>query len=342
MQLTTCPSSEQLSDYLSGKLSAQEIDEISLHIETCVDCDTAVHKLDHDSDSLMFALRQPLGEELFEQEPELQRAVAAMRFSLPESESQNSCTVLGTVREYDLLEKIGQGGMGTVYKALHSRLKRIVALKVLADHRLGDPAAVDRFSREMQAVGKLAHPNIVRALDAGEAEGRHYLVMEYIDGIDLSRLSRRCGPLPVAEASELVLQVSLALQHAHEHGLVHRDIKPSNVMLTRDGNVKLLDLGIALLQPEEPATSDLTGTGQVMGTLDYMAPEQLDNTHAVDIRADIYGLGATLYKLLCGSARRPIRNHDSACRANRFRPSPTSARSAATFPNKSQQSSNGC
>ncbi len=302
MQLTTCPSSEQLSDYLSGKLSAQEIDEISSHIESCVDCDTAVNKLDDDSDSLMFALRQPLGEELFEQEPELQRAVAAMRLSLPESESQNSCTVLGTVREYDLLEKIGQGGMGTVYKALHSRLKRIVALKVLADHRLGDPAAVDRFSREMQAVGKLAHPNIVRALDAGEAEGRHYLVMEYIDGIDLSRLSRRCGPLPVAEASELVLQVSLALQHAHEHGLVHRDIKPSNVMLTRDGNVKLLDLGIALLQPDEPATSDLTGTGQVMGTLDYMAPEQLDNTHAVDIRADVYGLGATLYKLLCGSA----------------------------------------
>ncbi|TWU11767.1 Serine/threonine-protein kinase PknH [Symmachiella macrocystis] len=302
MQLTTCPSREQLSHYLSGKLSAQEIDEISSHIETCVDCDTTVNGLDDDSDSLMFALRQPLGEEIFEQEPELQRAVAAMRLSLPESESPASCTVLGTVREYDLLEKIGQGGMGTVYKALHSRLKRIVALKVLADHRLGDPAAVDRFSREMQAVGKLAHPNIVRALDAGEADGRHYLVMEYIDGIDLSRLSRRCGPLPVAEASELVLQVSLALQHAHEHGLVHRDIKPSNVMLTRDGNVKLLDLGIALLQPEEPTTSDLTGTGQVMGTLDYMAPEQLDNTHAVDIRADVYGLGATLYKLLCGSA----------------------------------------
>jgi len=302
MQLTTCPSRAQLSDYLSGKLSVQEIDNISLHIETCVDCDTAVNKLDDDSDSLMFALGQPLGEEIFEQEPELQRAVAAMRLSLPESGSPTSCTVLGTVREYDLLEKIGQGGMGTVYKALHSRLKRIVALKVLADHRLGDPAAVDRFSREMQAVGKLAHPNIVRAFDAGEADGRHYLVMEYIDGIDLSRLSRRCGPLPVAEASELVLQVSLALQHAHEHGLVHRDIKPSNVMLTRAGNVKLLDLGIALLQPEEPATSDLTGTGQVMGTLDYMAPEQLDNTHAVDIRADIYGLGATLYKLLCGSA----------------------------------------
>ncbi len=151
-------------------------------------------------------------------------------------------------------------------------------------------------------MGKLAHPNIVRALDAGEADGRHYLVMEYIDGIDLSRLSRRCGPLPVPEACELLQQAALALQHAHEHNLVHRDIKPSNVMLTRDGHVKLLDLGIALLQPEEPLTSDLTGTGQVMGTLDYMAPEQLDNTHTVDIRADVYGLGATLYKLLCGSA----------------------------------------
>ncbi len=279
MRLTTCPTHDQLSRYLTGRLSENEIDEIAEHVANCHDCDTAISRFDGDSDSLMLALREPVADDdLFEREPQLERAVAAMRLSFSEPEPPASCTVLGTVREYDLLEKIGQGGMGTVYKALHSRLKRIVALKVLADHRLNDPAAVDRFSREMQAVGKLAHPNIVRALDAGEADGRHYLVMEYIDGLDLSRLSRRCGPLPVAEACELVRQAALALQHAHEHGLVHRDMKPSNVMLTRDGQVKVLDLGIALLQPEEPATSDLTGTGQVMGTLDYMAPEQLDNT----------------------------------------------------------------
>ncbi len=303
MQLTACPSAEQLSHYLHGKLSASESDEIAEHVSTCAVCDITVSTLENEPDSLQFALRQAGdGGDEFEWEPELQRAISSVRFAYAEPEPPESCSVLGSVREYDLLEKIGQGGMGTVYKALHGRLKRIVALKVLAEHRLHDPAAVDRFSREMQAVGKLAHPNIVRALDAGEADGRHYLVMEYIDGIDLARLSRRCGPLPVAEACELVRQAALALQHAHEHQLVHRDIKPSNVMLTSDGQVKLLDLGIALLQPDEPLTSDLTGTGQVMGTLDYMAPEQLDNTHAVDIRADVYGLGATLYKLLCGAA----------------------------------------
>lgn len=300
MQLTTCPSTDHLSTYLRGDLSAAELDEIADHVATCAECDTAIGVLEKDSDTLMFALRQRLVADDFEREPELQRAVAAIRADFSEPASSDS--VLGSVREYDLLEKIGAGGMGTVYKALHSRLKKIVALKVLAEHRLNDPAAVTRFSREMQAVGKLAHPNIVKALDAGEADGRHYLVMEYIDGIDLSRLSRRCGPLPVAESCELVLQAALALQHAHEHDLVHRDVKPSNLMLTADGNVKVLDLGIALLHPDEPATSDLTGTGQIMGTLDYMAPEQLDNTHTVDIRADVYGLGATLYKLLSGSA----------------------------------------
>lgn len=302
MQRTICPSHDRLSRYLSGNLSVEEIDEIADHVSACAQCDTAVGDLERDSDSLLFALRQPPLEDRFELEPELQRVVSTVREEIPAAEQPGtSCSVLGTVREYDLLEKIGAGGMGTVYKALHSRLKRIVALKVLAEHRLHDPAAVTRFSREMQAVGKLAHPNIVKALDAGEADGRHYLVMEFIDGIDLSRLSRRCGPLPVAEACELVLQAALALQHAHEHDLVHRDVKPSNLMLTRDGNVKVLDLGIALLQTDEPITSELTGTGQIMGTLDYMAPEQLDNTHAVDIRADVYGLGATLYKLLCGS-----------------------------------------
>jgi serine/threonine protein kinase len=168
----------------------------------------------------------------------------------------------------------------------------------------------------MKAVGKLAHPNIVAAHDAGEFEGTHFLVMELIDGIDLSSLLRRIGPLGVADACELIRQAAVGLAHAHENGLVHRDIKPSNLMLsvpvasqgTGAGSdsgqlvVKILDLGLARLGEDRAEANELTTSGQMMGTLDYMAPEQGRDTHRVDIRADIYSLGATMFKLLCGEA----------------------------------------
>jgi WD40 repeat protein/serine/threonine protein kinase len=205
---------------------------------------------------------------------------------------------LGVIRDYQLLSKIGAGGMGTVYKALHTRLQKIVALKVLPDGRMDDPQAVERFEREMQAVGRLSHPNIVGAHDAGEHEGTHFLVMEHVAGVDLSELIRQTGPLPIADACELVRQAAVGLQHAHEHDLVHRDIKPSNLMLAPDGQLKILDLGLARLHTT--GQQELTSTGQMMGTLDYIAPEQTGDSHDVDIRADIFSLGATLYKLLTG------------------------------------------
>ncbi|GAG47604.1 unnamed protein product, partial [marine sediment metagenome] len=189
-----------------------------------------------------------------------------------------------------------------VYKALQTKLRRTVALKVLPKNRLNDRRAVARFEREMAAVGQLDHPNIVRALHAGEHEGNSYLVMEYVAGLDLSELVRRLGPLPVADACELARQAAMGLQYAHENGLVHRDIKPSNLMLASDGQVKVLDLGLALLQQDQPAEEEVTGSGQAMGTADYIAPEQASDSHNVDIRADIYSLGCTLYKLLCGRA----------------------------------------
>jgi hypothetical protein len=192
--------------------------------------------------------------------------------------------------------------MGVVYRALHTRLRRVVALKVLPAERTRDAGAVARFEREMEAVGRLEHPHIVRATDAGEADGCHFLVMEYVPGIDLARLVRLCGALEVADACALVRQAALGLQHAHEAGLVHRDIKPSNLMVTPEGVVKLLDLGLALLHGQLPAAEDLTPSGQAMGTADYMAPEQALDSHVVDIRADIYSLGCTLYKLLTGQA----------------------------------------
>ena len=137
--------------------------------------------------------------------------------------------------------------MGTVYKARQIRLGKIVALKVLPKERTSDPRAVARFEREMKAVGQLSHPNIVQAYDARDIEGTTVLVMEYVDGLDLAKLARRAGPLPIADACELVRQTAVGLQYIHENGLVHRDIKPSNLMLTPQGQVKILDLGLALL-----------------------------------------------------------------------------------------------
>jgi serine/threonine protein kinase/Leucine-rich repeat (LRR) protein len=216
-----------------------------------------------------------------------------------------------SIREYKLLSKLGQGGMGTVYKALHTKLDKVVALKVLAADRMQE-ATVQRFEREMKAIGKLEHPNIVRAMDAGEADGQHYLVMELVDGVDLSRLLRESGPLTIANACELIRQAALGLQEAHEHAMVHRDVKPSNLMLARVAGgrkpprVKILDMGLALLDEQPtPEQRELTGQGQLMGTLDYMAPEQGLDAHDVDIRADIYALGASLYKLLTGKAIYP-------------------------------------
>lgn len=206
---------------------------------------------------------------------------------------------------YELLSKLGEGGMGTVYKARHVKLDKLVAIKVLPRDRLQDKAAVARFEREMRAVGRVDHENIVRAMDAGEVGGRHYLVMEYVSGIDLARLLRKLGPLPIADACELIRQAAFGLDEAHAHGMVHRDIKPSNLMLCRSPgrrppNVKILDLGLALLSDAHAPETGLTSTGQVMGTLDYMAPEQGGDSKSVDIRADLYSLGATLYRLLTG------------------------------------------
>jgi serine/threonine protein kinase len=189
--------------------------------------------------------------------------------------------------------------MGVVYRARHIRLGKIVALKVLSADCVRSAAASARFQREQEAIGKLDHPHLVRAMDADEAEGMPFFVMEFCDGKDLSRLLRHYERLPVADACEVVRQAALGLQHAHEHGLVHRDVKPSNVMLTRAGLVKVLDLGLALLRGG--ATDEkLTQTGGIMGTYDYMAPEQASDAHDVDIRADVYSLGCTLYCLLTG------------------------------------------
>jgi Leucine-rich repeat (LRR) protein/tRNA A-37 threonylcarbamoyl transferase component Bud32 len=203
---------------------------------------------------------------------------------------------------YVLLEQIGEGGMGQVFKARHAKLGRIVALKLIRAERLSNPQTVGRFRREIRAAAQLSHPNIVHAYDADEAGGVHFFAMEYVEGTDLAKLLKQHGPLPVAGACEYIRQAALGLQHAHEKGLVHRDLKPHNLLLTKDGVVKVLDLGLARLGETvvEQSGEFNTATGIVMGTPDYMAPEQANDAKRADIRADLYSLGCTLYHLLTG------------------------------------------
>src|SRR6185369_1273125 len=181
---------------------------------------------------------------------------------------------------YVILDKLGQGGMGVVLKAEHKRMKRLVALKVLSPAFTKTPEALRRFQREVEAAAKLRHPNIVAADDADAAGGVHFLVMEYVEGSDLSALVKKSGPLPVEKALHCILQAARGLEYAHGEGIIHRDIKPANLLLDNKGTVKILDMGLARVAASAAGEgqADLTGAGQIVGTVDYMAPEQAMNT----------------------------------------------------------------
>lgn len=204
---------------------------------------------------------------------------------------------------YLVLDKLGQGATGTVYKARHRVMQRIVAVKVLHRNVLADSAAVRRFYRETEIMARLAHPNIVRAYDASRGNrDTHYLVMEHVEGDNLKRILEKKRILPILKAVDCVLQAARGLQYAHAQGIVHRDIKPGNLLLDNQGVVKILDLGLArfMSAAEASGINRLTLGAQAMGTFDYMAPEQSMDAHRVDARADIYSLGCTLYRLLIG------------------------------------------
>jgi len=202
--------------------------------------------------------------------------------------------------KYKLLDHVGTGGMSSVYLAEHVLMQRRVAIKVLPRSRVDDSSYLKRFLREAKASATLDHPNIVRAYDVDNEGDTHYLVMEYVDGKDLQATVKAQGPLPYETAASFVAQAARGLQHAHDAKLIHRDIKPANLLVDRDHVVKILDLGLARFEEDEQASLTIEHKENVLGTADYLSPEQARNSHTADTRADIYSLGCTLYFLLTG------------------------------------------
>jgi serine/threonine protein kinase len=206
-----------------------------------------------------------------------------------------------TIGKYKVLEHIGSGGMGSVYLCEHKFMRRRAAIKVLPAAKAADPSALERFYREARAVAALDHPNIVRAYDVDVEENLHYLVMEYVDGSSLIEIVKKVGPISHIRIAHYISQSALGLQHAHEAAnLVHRDIKPGNIIVDRNGAVKVLDLGLARFFKDEDDMLTKKFDENVLGTADYLAPEQVLDSHSVDIRADVYSLGATAYYCLTG------------------------------------------
>jgi hypothetical protein len=306
------PSSEQLARFGRGDLEPAEWAEIERHLRDCPSCGQALKTLPDDAFVTRLRTCGANSDRPDESIPDAggrgSQTRADASSAVPAAEEVPAW--LAAHPRYRVLGLLGTGGMGAVYKAEHLVMTRPVALKVIGSGLLDNPATVERFRREVRAAAQLSHPNIVTAHDAEQAGDSHFLVMEYVEGTSLARLVAEKGPLPVRDACDYARQAAVGLQHAFEKGMVHRDIKPANLMLTPSGQVKVLDFGLARFAfvglPDETApgttasAGQLTQLGAVMGTPDYIAPEQATDAHAADIRADIYSLGCTLYDLLTG------------------------------------------
>lgn len=300
-----CPDLPTLKAFSVGDCPEDQAASILEHLDGCSQCLAAVEDFSRREGILLLVrqvdrdLQELLAEPGF-RDTEAKLQALSTTFCRDQSTESDVAAGEAWIGRYQLVATIGQGGMGTVYKAIHADLKKPFAVKILPPQFAEHGMAVQRFRREMEALGILDHPHVVSAVNAGEDNGRLYLVMEYVRGVDLATVLRRLGPLPPVDACEIIRQAALGVQAIHQRGLVHRDLKPSNLMLVHDGTVKVLDLGLArYLAGEEEI--DLTAAGQCVGTRRYMAPEQRLSSR-VDARADLYSLAASLWALLTGEA----------------------------------------
>ncbi len=299
------PTGQTLRSFGLGKLDDRSAEAVNNHLERCPGCRQRVAELSADSFLGRIRDAQPMGEHAFSQS----RASATDRLTGPVTQAPEPASKLppglADQPDYEIKRELGRGGMGVVYLAHNRLMGRDDALKVMGRHIIERPRVLERFLREIRAVARLRHPNIVAAYNATWLGQNIVLAMEYVEGLDLARTVGASGPLPVAHACNFIYQAALGLQHAHEECLVHRDVKPSNLMLSSKGGkytVKILDFGLAKATREEKLDGALTGEGQALGTPDFIAPEQIVNAPGVDIRADVYSLGGTFYYLLTGRA----------------------------------------
>ncbi len=298
-----CLSTDDLQLLAAGNLSSQSFNSAIEHLDSCETCQSKIHELESRSSStpgdrqLVLAGGEPAAIESACQ-------VAMLRLlggSAPPAVAESSLNEKRQLGPYTILRAIGVGGMGMVYLAQHDRLKRPCAIKFLPRARVSDAGWLERFDREMTTIAALEHPNIVRATDAGHEDGWHYLVMEFLDGLDCGKLVGQHRKLDSADACRIIGDAAAGLAYVHSRGLVHRDIKPSNIMVTRGGDVKLLDLGLVLAGDDPLAVHDrLTTAGHLMGTIPFMSPEQLLDSRHVDPASDVYSLGASLYRMIAG------------------------------------------
>lgn len=285
-----------MAEYQLGKLTPEQMETVDLEVYSCERCRSLLESLDGigDETTKIIALAHASTVRL-----DATESITPDRKpdDYDRTTSQYRPRAFG---QYDLIRPIGQGGMGTVWLAKHRSLGREVAMKLLPVNRLVCERSQARFVREIATHGKLNHENLVQAFDAGEIDGVPYLAMELLNGEDAKEFCNLDRLLPLAEACDLVRQAAKGIGHAHEKGSIHRDVKPSNLRVTASGTVKVLDMGLARLMVQEEGGDDATAANQILGTVDYMAPEQFCDPTRVDERADVYSLGCTLFHLLTG------------------------------------------